>query len=208
MYLKNIDPKKTALLIIDMQNDFLKPGAPVFSQMGYDMCDKLSEVADVFRQKGSLIIYSQNVIRPDLLDMGKSGEFSECLKQGKCGIDGTEGVELYEKIAPKKGDVVLKKSKYSFFYGTQLDNILRTAGITTVVITGVCTDCCCFSTARDAALYNYDVAFISDLTGTVDYKDIGYGDFTAEQVQACYLTTIALTTGDVMTADDLLSRLL
>lgn len=207
MYLTNIDPKKTAILVIDMQNDFIKPGANIYSHMGYQMCDKLNEFLDINRQKGSLIIYSQNMVRADLLDIGKCGEFCEPLKKGLSGIEGTEGVQIFEKVAPKPGDVVLTKTKYSFFYGTQLDNILRTQGITTVVITGVCTDCCCFSTARDAGFNNYDVAFISDLTGTVDYKDIGYGDFTAEQVQACYLTTIALTTADVMSADEYISRL-
>ena len=54
MYLTNIDPKKTAILVIDMQNDFIKPGANIYSHMGYQMCDKLNEFLDINRQKGSL----------------------------------------------------------------------------------------------------------------------------------------------------------
>ena len=115
MYLTNIDPKKTAILVIDMQNDFIKPGANIYSHMGYQMCDKLNEFLDINRQKGSLIIYSQNMVRADLLDIGKCGEFCEPLKKGLSGIEGTEGVQIFEKVAPKPGDVVLTKTKYSFF---------------------------------------------------------------------------------------------
>ena len=204
MHLSRIDPKKTAVLVIDMQNDFIEPGAPIFTEMGYEMCDRLNAFLDAFRAKGTLIIYSQNTLRADFLDIGKGKDFCE---NPVC-IEGTHGFEIYPKVAPRPSDVVLRKSNYSFFQCTPLDKILRTNQIDTVIITGVVTDCCCFSTARDAGALNYNVGFISDLTGTVGYDDIGYGAFTAEQVHGCFLTTMAVTTADVMTAEDCLSRLI
>ncbi len=207
MKLSAIDPKKTAVLVIDMQNDFIEPGAELFSQMGYDFVPKMAAFLDECRKRGMLVIYTKNMVQADRHDIGKAGEFCEALKQGKVLIEGTHGVEIFEGVAPKEGDIVLRKNRYSSFYGTRLDSILRTSGIDTVTITGVCTEACCFSTARDAGAMCYDVAFLSDLTGTVDYPDLGFGPMTALQMHHAMLTNIALTTADVMTSDDFLSRL-
>lgn len=95
---------------------------------------------------------------------------------------------------------MLKKSKYSFFYGTDLLNILTTIGIKTVICTGVCTDCCVFSTARDTGQYNFDVGLLSDFTGTVAYSDPRFGTFSAEEVKNCFLATMAISTADIMTS--------
>ncbi|MGI5887908.1 MAG: cysteine hydrolase family protein [Oscillospiraceae bacterium] len=208
MKLGKLDPKTTAVLVIDMQHDFLDPDSGVSVEMGRKFLPKMAEFLDKCRAKGVKLIYSQDVIRPDQSNMGKSGEFCEPIKQGKMCVEGSAGAEIDSRIAPKDGDILIKKQKYSFFFGTDLLNTLQTLGIKTTIITGVCTDCCVFQTARDAGQYNFDVGLLSDLTGTVGYDDIGYGSFTAEQVQACYLTTIALTTADVMTSDDFLSRLI
>ena len=110
MYIPEFDPKKTALIVIDMQNDFVKPGAPIFSQQAYDMCDKLNELLDFCRDNGTMVIYSQNMCRADLKDIGKAGEFCESLKNGQSNVEGTEGVEIFEKVAPKpeRGDIVIK----------------------------------------------------------------------------------------------------
>ena len=125
----------------------------------------------------------------------------------RCPFD-TSKVFCKEKkvYAPKPGDIVLKKSKYSFFYGTDLLNILTTIGIKTVICTGVCTDCCVFSTARDAGQYNFDVGLLSDFTGTVAYSDPRFGTFSAEEVKNCFLATMAISTADIMTSGELLSR--
>ena len=208
MHLENLDPKTTAVLVIDMQADFLEPGSGVFVESGYKFLPKMVPFLDKCREKGCTIIYSKNVIRPDQRNIGKAGEFCPPIKEGRMCVDGTPGAEICPVIAPKENDIVIKKQKYSFFYGTDLLNTLTTIGIKTVILTGVCTDCCVFSTARDAGFYNFDVGFLSDLTGTVGYDDIGFGSFTAEEVQACFITTIAVTTGDVMTSEDFLSRLI
>ena len=204
MVIRSIDPRRTAVMVIDMQNDFIAPGAVLFSQMGYDFVPAMADFLDRSRQKGMQIIYTQNVLRADGKDMGKSGDFCQAIKEGKALVEGTPGAEIYAPLAPKEGDIVLKKHRYSSFFGTDLDIILRTGGFDTVAITGVCTEACCFSTARDAGALGYDVAFLSDLTGTMDYPDLGFGPMTAQQMQNAMLTNIALTSAHVMTAQQLL----
>ena len=207
MKLSSLNPKKTAVLVIDMQNDFIEPGAELFSQMGYDFVPKMAYFLDACRKQGMTIVYTKNMLQKDGRDMGKAGEFCEAVKQGRALVEGTHGVEIFEGVAPKNGDIVIRKNRYSSFFGTRLDSILRTGGIDTVAITGVCTEACCFSTARDAGANNYDVAFLSDLTGTMDYPDLGFGAMSALQMHHAMLTNIALTTADVMTSDDFLSRM-
>lgn len=206
MKITRIYPRRTALLIIDMQNDFVKPGGPIFIRMGYEMVEPLAAFIDRCRDVGMLIIYTKNVLRKDGRDMGKLCEFCDPIKEGAALVDGTPGGEIYEAIAPKDTDIVIKKQKYSSFYGTGLDNILAACKIETVVITGVCTEVCCFSTARDAGFRNYDVAFISDLTGTADYHpDRGYGAMTGQEMQRATLINLALTTAHVMTKEEFFS---
>ena len=206
MRLEHIDPHTTAILVIDMQADFLEPTSGVCVESGYQFLPKMPAFLDACRDKGATIIYSKNVIRPDQRDIGKAGEFCEPIKAGTMCVDGAPGAEISPVIAPKPGDIVLKKSKYSFFYGTDLLNILTTIGIKTVICTGVCTDCCVFSTARDAGQYNFDVGLLFDFTGTVAYSDPRFGTFSAEEVKNCFLATMAISTADIMTSGELLSR--
>ena len=208
MYLEKIDPLTTAVLVIDMQADFLDPGSGVFVEMGYKFLPKMVPFLDKCREKGVTLIYSMDVIRPDKRNIGKSGEFCEPIKQGRMCVDGTPGADICPVIYPKDGDILMKKSKYSFFFGTDLLNTLTTIGIKTVIVTGVCTDCCVFSTARDAGMYNFDVGLLSDLTGTVGYSDERFGTFTAEETQNMYLASMALTTCDVMTSEEFFERMI
>lgn len=205
MNIQSIDPKKTAVMVIDMQNDFVKPGAPLYVHMGYEFSESLARFLDKCRELGMLIIYTKNVLRADGRDRGKAGEFCQPIKDGLALIDGTPGGEIFDVVAPKEDDVVIKKQKYSSFYGTNLDNILSNCGIDTLVITGVCTEACCFSTARDAGYRNFNIAFLSDLTGTIDYPDMGFGAMTALEMHHAMLTNIALSTAAVMTSEELLN---
>lgn len=208
MKIKEIVPQKTAVLVIDMQNDFIMPGAPIFVNMGLCMVPALKTFLQECRQNGIQIIYTKDVLRSDGKDMGKTGEFCEGIKKQVALVDGTQGAEIYKDIAPQDGDIVLKKNRYSAFYETQLDSILRTMRIDTLAITGVCTDCCCFSTARDAGQMCYDVAFISNLTGNTGYDDIGFGKINDIDLHNYMLTMIGHTTAHVMNSQEFLGKII
>ena len=201
MRLTSIDPKTTAVLVIDMQNDFVLPGGPLFSQMGYDMLEHMGEFLTRCRQTGMLVVYTKNTLRPDGKDMGNFGEFCTEIKEGKACVAGTPGAEICDAISPKDTDIVVVKHRYSAFFRTDLETLLKGSGIKTVAITGVCTDACCLSTARDAGFLDYSIAFLSDLTGTVDYADAGFGPLSAQDMHLQTLNLVAQTTGDVMTSE-------
>jgi len=120
-------------------------------------------------------------------------------------VDGGTGVEIYDELKPLPDEIVIKKHRYSGFYGTDLDIVLRSSGMETVIVTGVTTENCCHATARDALFHNYGVIFLSDATGTTDYPDLGYGAMTAAEVHRASLIILAMSTAHVMTVDEMIA---
>jgi ureidoacrylate peracid hydrolase len=122
-------------------------------------------------------------------------------------VDGTPGVDIYPELAPAQGEQVIKKHRYSGFFGTDLDIILREGGIDTVIISGTTTENCCQATARDAMFRNNRVAFLSDATATYDYPDRGFGPMPNAEVHHATLVILAASTAHVMSVADLQARL-
>ncbi len=205
--IESVNPKKTAVLVIDMQNDFVTEGYPLYTPMAAATIPKMAKFLDACREKGIYVIYTSHVHRASGDDVGIFNKLWDCVETREGLIDGTPGAEIAPGIAPKGDEIVVKKHRYSGFYNTDMDLILRNQKIETTAIVGVATDVCCFSTARDAMFYGYDVAFISDLNGTFQFPDMGYGEFDVDIQQKVTLNNIALTTGDVMTSEDFLSRI-
>ena len=203
--IKELDPKKTAVLVIDMENDFVKEGAPMYTPMGNRFVKPMAKFLDNCRAKGMMIIYTTHVHRKNGKDMGAFGQLWEPIGNATGLVDDTSGIEIYPDIAPKEDEIVIKKHRYSAFVGTDLELILRSCHIETVAITGVCTEICCLSTARDAMFNGYDVAFLSDLTGTLEYPDLGLGKVSAEEMHRVTLMNIAMTTAQVLSSDEFLN---
>ncbi len=200
--IETIAPETTALLVIDMQNDFVKKGAPLETPMALEMMDRLKGLIEHCRKAGIQIIYTRHVHRQDGSDMGLYSQIYPGLGEGKALIDEKEGSELYPEMQPREGEIVIKKHRYSAFFGTDLDIILRSKGIKDIAIAGATTEDCCLATARDAMYRDYRVAFLADATGTYDYPDIGYGAVSAEDLHKVILTVLGVTTAHVMNTDD------
>lgn len=206
LQINELDPKKTALLVVDMQNDFVAKGAPLETKMGQEMLPRLKEILAFSRNAGISVIYTAHVHRKDGSDLGLYGEIYPPILEGACLIDGEKGAEIYPEVTPQEGEPIIKKHRYSAFYGTDLDIILRTKGIENLVIAGLTTEDCCFAAARDGMYRGYKVAFLSDVTGTYDYKDIGFGMVSAEEVHRVFLTVLGGSTAHVMTADEYMQK--
>jgi len=202
-----IDPKKTAMIVVDMQNDWVAPGAPLETPAARQVVPKIAEALRACRGAGIRIIYTAHVHRADGCDMGLFDDLCPPIANRDALIDGTRGVEIYADLAPAAGEHVIKKHRYSGFYGTDLDMILREWGIDTVIISGTTTENCCLSTARDALFHNYRVVFLSDATATCDYPDRGFGSMPAAEVHRATLVILAFSTGHVMSVDDMKARL-
>jgi ureidoacrylate peracid hydrolase len=151
------------------------------------------------------VIFTTHAHRRDGCDMGVFGTSEPRIVERVALVEGGNGIEIYDELKPLANEVVLKKRRFSAFYGTDLDIILRSSGMEAVVITGVTTENCCHATARDALFNNYRVIFLSDATGTFDYPDLGYGAMRAAEVHRASLIVLAMSTAHVMTVDEMIT---
>ena len=200
-----IDPRTTALIVVDMQNDFVAPGAPLESPAGRAMVPQLQRALACCREHGIPVIYTAHVHRAGGYDQGLLAH-APSIGRGEALVDGSPGGAIFPEIAPRDGEIVISKHRFSAFYGTDLEIILRGLGVTTVVITGVTTENCCHATARDAFFRDFQVVFLSDATATSDYPDLGYGSMSADEVHRATLVILARDTADVITTKTFIAR--
>ena len=159
-----IIPEQTAMLVVDMQNDFVQEGAPIEVPGGTRHGPTPQPLAG--RTAHTIqVIYIHHVIRGGDIDAGRLADHHATIRNNKAMIAGTPNVEIYEGLKPHVGDLVVAKPRYSAFYGTDLEAILRSKGMNTLLISGTVTNVCCNSTARDAFSRDYKVIFLSDRTG-------------------------------------------
>ena len=206
MQIDVIHPKKTAMIVVDMQNDFVAAGAAMETPAARAVVPKLAEALKICRDSGIKVIYTAHVHRRDGSDMGLFNMHPPIANRAAL-VDGTPGVEIYPELAPLPGEHVIKKHRYSGFFGTDLDMILREWGVDTVIISGTTTENCCHATARDAMFRNYRVVFLSDATGTYDYPDRGFGAMRAPDVHHAALVILAASTAHVMPVKDMKARI-
>jgi len=204
---ERIDPQRTAMIVVDMENDFVAPGAPLETPAGRAMLPTLKRALTFCREHGIPVIYTTHAHRRGGCDMGRFKDLWPPIRQGAGLVEGESGIEIYPEIAPQAGEIVITKRRYSAFYGTDLEIILRGLGVDTVVISGVTTENCCHATARDALFRDYKVVFLSDATGTFDYPDVGQGGMTAAEVHRATLVILSVSTAHVMTTDEFMARI-
>lgn len=198
-------PEKTAVLVIDMIKDFVKEGFPMYFPQGGAIIPPMKAFIDTCRAKGMPVIFTTQTHKLNDADMGFYGRLMDPIGSHAICREGGEGAEIVEELGMQPSDMLVVKHNYSAFYGTDLDLMLRSMKVTNVVIVGVCTEMCCAATAREAINHGYETAFISDLTATFDYPDLGFGAFSSDDVQRSVLTIMRMTTCDVMAAADFLA---
>jgi len=201
-----IDPAKTAMIVVDMQNDFVAVGAPMETPAARAMVPKLAEALKICRDAAIRVIFTAHVHRRDGCDMGLFDDMHPPIANRDALVDGTPGVDIYSELAPAPGEHVIKKHRYSGFFGTDLDIILREWGIDTVIVSGTTTENCCHATARDAMFRNYRVVFLSDATATYDYPDRGFGPLPNADVHHATLIILAASTAHVMSVAEMAAR--
>ena len=145
--------KRIAVLVIDMQHDFLDDDAPILCPGGKAIISNLINLLEFAREAGIPIIYTQESHRASKVDFGRELDYGETLH---C-LEGSRGVEIIPQLRPRIDDHIVVKRRYSGFLGTDLDLLLKGLGVSTVVITGVATDVCVRATAQDAMQLDYSV---------------------------------------------------
>jgi nicotinamidase-related amidase len=165
------DLPSPALLIVDMQNAFLDPKGSL-PRMGLDTSRTLSVIAPItrlrsaFHEAGLPVIYLQHVHRADGSDMGRIAEvFPPIRALGHC-FEGTWDAEFTRQLEPTREDRIVKKSRFSGFYKTDLESLLRKLAVETLVVSGIATNICVESTIRDAFFRDYAVVVPREATAS------------------------------------------
>lgn len=158
----HLNREKAALLVVDMQHFFLEPSSPTFTCGGLAILPNLIKAIQAFRLAGRPVIFTRHVHHPDGLDAGIMGWWWE----GMC-LEGSPESEVHQDIAPLHNEKVIFKHRYSAFYNTDLETILRTLKVEDLVMAGIMTNMCCESTTRDAYYRDYRVFFLADGTGSI-----------------------------------------
>ena len=154
----SIAPTSTAFLVIDMQRDFLDPGAPIATPGGLDLIPRINRLTARGRALGIPVIFTQEMHRADKSDFGIELEFEplHCL-------EGTPGMELAAQLDVVPGDYrILNKRRYDAFLGTDLETLLRARHIVDLIVTGVCTDICVASTVQRARNLDFRCFIVRD----------------------------------------------
>jgi ureidoacrylate peracid hydrolase len=158
-----LNKAKSALLVVDMQNFFLDPDSPTFTCGGLAIIDNIKSLIQMYRESNLPVIFTRHVHDREGIDAG----IMKWWWEGMC-IENTPESEIIEEIAPLPNEKVILKHRYSAFYNTDLEVYLRGLKIEDLVITGIMTNMCCESTARDAYYRDYRVFFLADATGSVN----------------------------------------
>ena len=152
-----IDPTRTAVLIMDYQNDIVSN----FVQAGDAMLARAARVLERARAAKIPIVHVVVQFRPGYPEVADRGLFKMVRSMNRL-VEGTEGAAIHPAVAPKPGDVVVTKRRVSAFSGSDLDCILRASGRTHLVLFGVATSGVVLSTVRMAADLDYEMHVIAD----------------------------------------------
>lgn len=177
-----LDPKKTAIIVVDMQNDFAHPNGKLYVPSTRNIIDPIRKLLDKAREKGVRIFYTQDWHRKDDIEFEIWGEHA---------VAGTWGAEIIEELAPKEEDFLIKKLRYDAFFGTPLDHILRIFKIESLIVVGTVANICVLHTAGSAALLGYKIIVpIDGISALTDF------DFEAALRQIDFLYKGTLTKVD------------
>lgn len=153
-------PENSALLVIDMQNFFLNEESHAFIPATEPIVPKINSMIEEYRRKKYPIIFTFHALEHDEQPGIMERWWGDVLRL-------TDPLsKIHSSIDWNESDVTLRKSRYSAFNGTNLDQLLRDNNVNTLVITGIMTHLCCESTARDAFMKDYEVYFVVDATAT------------------------------------------
>jgi nicotinamidase-related amidase len=195
----SFDKDRAALLVIDMQKDFVDEGAIMEVAMARHRVPVMRQIIERCRAAGVPVIYTRHVLSDRFNVSPLEVAYQPRLKA--TGMrEGSAGVEIVPELAPLPHEIVLSKHRYDAFHNTQLETILRnirgTGQVDTVIVIGTVTNICCESTARSAFMRDYKVAFIGDANGGLD-----------ETSHDATLDIIGRVFGRVMTAGELIEQL-
>jgi ureidoacrylate peracid hydrolase len=195
-----LDPKRSALLVIDMQNAFVAPGAPIEVPAARTIVAPINRLTAELRRRGVAIVWVAHENLADGRDW--AGFFDAFIAPGRRAeaaralAPGSELQKLWLGLEVNPGDLRAAKNRYSALIKGELDRMLRERGIDTLLLAGTKTNVCVECTARDAMMLDYKVVLVSDCTATL-----------SDDEQRATLENVIQQFGDVLTAGEALAAL-
>jgi ureidoacrylate peracid hydrolase len=198
-----IAAKRTALVVIDMQNAFLTPGAPSEAPVARDIVPNVNRLVRAVRAAGGVVAWTQGTFKPTgpdswplffdtMVNAAQSAAILDALTEGR------PGHALWPELDAQADDICVRKKRYSAFFpgSCPLPELLRARGIDTVVIAGTLTNVCCEASARDAMMADFRVVMVSDANAArSDAEHLGT------------LATVIQFFGDVRKTDEVVAML-
>ena len=200
---ERLDVSRTALVVIDMQNAFLRPGAPSETPMARAIVPQINRLAQAVRAGGGVVAFAQGSFQPSgpeawplFFEHMVNPAFSAAILQAL--TPGHPDHELWPELDVQPGDVRVRKKRYSAFFpgACSLPEQLRERGVDTVIITGTLTNVCCEASARDAMMGDFKTVMVSDANAARS---------DAEHLAA--LVTLVQFFADVRSTDEVLAML-
>jgi ureidoacrylate peracid hydrolase len=192
----------TALLVVDMEEDFVR--GPMAVSGAEALAQRLAPLIAAARDAGMVVVFVTQSLRPG--DIGPLARFDD-VREGRVLSEGTPGVRVVPELEPQPSDSFVVKRRFGAFLGTDLDLLLRTRGVIRVVVCGISAHVCCDTTVREAFQLGYEPVYLVDGVSMGDLPDLGWGPVSAADAQRVIATTIAHRFGTVATIDDFLATL-
>ena len=177
-----VEPARTALVVVDMQNDFVREGGGLLVPDAEATIPAIAALIQFARVHGMRVVYSQDTHREGDPEWRIWPEHAR---------EGSWGWELVAELAPVRDDVVLRKLRYDAFYSTPLDHLLRVWGVDTLVICGTVANISVHYTAASAGLRWFDVVIPRDAISALDSFDLESSLRQTAFVSAGRITTAA-----------------
>lgn len=181
-----VDPKSTALIVVDMQNDFVKPGGALVVASAAETIPTIQRLLALARDHALAVFYTQDTHEPGDMEFPIWGQHV---------LRGSWGWRIIDELAPQPGERVIEKLRYDGFFGTSLDHELRLRGMRTVIVCGTVANICVLHTAGSAALRGYRVLLPVDAISAI----------TPFDMQAAIRQTAFLYRGVITTAEGIVA---
>ena len=180
------------LLVLDMQNEFLLATGQLPVWGGPAIIPNVVRLVELFREARLPLIFTRHVCLEPFRHQKQIAIMKSVPDAGSLLREGSVGVAIHNDVMPQAGEMVITKYRYSAFYDTALDTVLKVNEVKEVIVTGVATNICCETTAHDAFFRGYDVFFTLDGTGGTD-----------ENAHLASLKNIVLSYGKAVTVNQI-----
>ena len=202
------DIRNSALIIVDMQNDFvhpdgdfatvakLKPEKKIDHAFLASTVPQVKRLAAEFRKAGRPVVYVAHVVKPDYSDAAFPYWRTDRRRNTEFIVEGSWGAEIIDDLTPQDGEHVVVKKGFGGFANTRLDTILRNYNVNTCVVTGVTTCVCVSTTIRGGVEHNYRMILVEDATAEIQ-----------REMHDAELKTMERLFADIKSADDVIEML-